>query len=552
MRAAATLVTVLIVSAVLFFVGINWGLPSHASDAYLLGFDNHNGYLEPLTKQVSAVDEEHGADVVESTEASDKIVPLNDTDPKRARILCRYRLYSEQPDEMITFRALSLMNPRDLDFDPRMYQYGGLWIYPVGAMIEAAGRFGFFKLGDREFYIQHPNDFAWFYVVARAYSAMWGLLGVSLVFALLYRLSPGLLLPGAGTLCFALMPVVIDLAHEAKPHLAGAVLVLLTILAAAHYLDRPSFRRACFLGIACGAASGMVLWGAVAFLAIAMLLVFAPDQFRYRLLDAAIAAGIGISVYAISNPYVIIHLCRQDGALWSNLSNTAAMYGGGPDLLNAAKLVVAGTGLPISIAGLAGLVLSKPWQTRKTSLIIAVVALAAAIVFFAKAGGKTGEYGRFALAPDVGLLIAGVVMIGRIRGKATLRITAATLLLAGTALYGLPYLNGFIKDGPGKFTTRLVVAQKLQMMLENRLEYPVLGIFADPAPYNVPPVDLVNWKVVRLTRDMSIQEAKAQTTVIVRPRETVSWWDFQDTPISWADKPFDVIYGTFAGSKSSP
>ena len=75
-----------------------------------------------------------GADVaVEGSIDRSRLIELNDTDEKRAQLVRRYRLYSDQPDEMITLMSLAQMHPGKLDFDPRLYQYGGLWIYPVGA-----------------------------------------------------------------------------------------------------------------------------------------------------------------------------------------------------------------------------------------------------------------------------------------------------------------------------------------------------------------------------------------------------------------------------------
>src|SRR5208282_5742476 len=72
----------------------------------------------------------------------------------RARILRRYRLYSYQPDEMISFRALGKMHPANLQFDPMLYQYGGLWIYPLGAIVKAASLVGFVTASsDPTFYL---------------------------------------------------------------------------------------------------------------------------------------------------------------------------------------------------------------------------------------------------------------------------------------------------------------------------------------------------------------------------------------------------------------
>jgi hypothetical protein len=165
---AAILLPLLCLAAFIFGTGINWGLPSRLGDPFLLGRDYHAMHLEALTSKTPEVDAAAGADVVAPEGKADEIVTLNGTDAERARILCRYRLYSDQPDEMITFRSLSQMKPASGDFDPRLYQYGGLWIYGVGALIEAGKVLGLLSIADRATYIGNPEMFGRFYIVARA------------------------------------------------------------------------------------------------------------------------------------------------------------------------------------------------------------------------------------------------------------------------------------------------------------------------------------------------------------------------------------------------
>jgi len=75
---------------------------------------------------------------------------------------------------MITLRALAQMHPGEMDFDPRLYQYGGLWIYPVGGIIKAAGYTDWLSVtSDRGRYLDHPDEFAKFYILMRGYSAFW-------------------------------------------------------------------------------------------------------------------------------------------------------------------------------------------------------------------------------------------------------------------------------------------------------------------------------------------------------------------------------------------
>ena len=97
-----------------------------------------------------------------------------------------------------------------------------------------------------------------FYLVARGYVVCWGLLGALTVWSIGRRLggsSAGLL---AGV-WFAFLPVVVCMSHEAKPHLPGAVLMLLAVLAAMRYVGSGRARDRWCLALACGAALGMLL-----------------------------------------------------------------------------------------------------------------------------------------------------------------------------------------------------------------------------------------------------------------------------------------------------
>ena len=67
---------------------------------------------------------------------------------------------------------------------------------------------------------------------------------------------------GAGVLAallFGLLPVVTCMAHEAKPHLPGAVLMLAACCFAMRALDLQRAREWAGVFVCCGAAVGMVL-----------------------------------------------------------------------------------------------------------------------------------------------------------------------------------------------------------------------------------------------------------------------------------------------------
>jgi len=290
-----------------FVLGINWGLPSRRADGYLFGDPSKAWSGKQIIDLAGGWDENanRGADVdLNPVTGRQQPVVLNATDARRAEIVRRYRLFSHQPDEMITFRALSQMRPAERKLDPRLYQYGGLWVYPVGAMLKAASVLKLVNVqSDLSYYLDHPEEFGRFYVVARVYSALWGVVGVWAVYRLVKRLTAATdmaaLAPYAGAACFAAMPVVVNMAHEAKPHLAGAVLVLLAVLAASDYVTTGRRRSWLAAGALCGAAFGMVLSALPVFAILPlMVLLRRGTSWRDRIVIAVTSVVIGVDVYS--------------------------------------------------------------------------------------------------------------------------------------------------------------------------------------------------------------------------------------------------------------
>ena len=96
-----------------------WGLPTSSRDDLLFGGEPP---WEPERYQAARALEARrtrgaGADTdLDPLDKGDRIVELTATEGGRAEILRRYRLFTRQPDEMITLMALQRMDPRGGDF----------------------------------------------------------------------------------------------------------------------------------------------------------------------------------------------------------------------------------------------------------------------------------------------------------------------------------------------------------------------------------------------------------------------------------------------------
>ncbi|MBI5865827.1 MAG: glycosyltransferase family 39 protein, partial [Planctomycetes bacterium] len=282
---------------------VPWGLPSARYDALL--FDGQAWPPEryqPTAAIARLSERDAGADTdMDPLAHRDEIIDLTVDDAARAQILTRYRLYSHQPDEMITFRALQRMKPRERDFDPRLFQYGGAFVYLVGTSLGAAAGLGLVTVtSNLGVYLTNPGLFAAFYIVARLVTLAFGAASLPLVFRIAAR-AGGRRAGWIALVLTAFAPVFICGSLEAKPHLPAVFFCLLTIDLALRRIGENGNRRALALGAAAGGACGMVLTGAAALttlVANGLLSRRTPRSTRHFGIAIAAAAG----VYGVTNP----------------------------------------------------------------------------------------------------------------------------------------------------------------------------------------------------------------------------------------------------------
>jgi hypothetical protein len=344
-------------AVITFFTGINWGLPTRGVDSFLFG--DRTPWTGALIMQLAGpwdAGGTRGADIaMHPITNRDRSIALNDTDAKRAEIVRRFRLYSNQPDEMITFRSLARMKPGKLDLDPRLYQYGGLWIYPIGALLKLGSLLHIITLRtDLAFYLDHPEAFGRFYLVARSYSALWGLLGVFAIFVVGREWTGKFFVGATAAAVYAAMPVVINAAHEAKPHLAGTVLTLLTVWAGLRFVRTGRPRWWIIAGIFAGAAMGMVLTGYAAFAVLPAMILLRPMSWKRRIALLIGTGMIGLFVFIATNPYLPYDFLFNRAAIKSNIGNYGTFYRPGVSfsaMSNTARLLIEGMSPALACVG---------------------------------------------------------------------------------------------------------------------------------------------------------------------------------------------------------
>jgi len=543
---------------------LNWGLPTSKYDPLLFGDDqpwtadryNAGEALQARRDRVGGADTD-----LDPITVTDRIVDLTEDEQARAAILLRYRLFSRQPDEVISFMALQSMNPRELDFDPRLYQYGGGYIYLIGVAVGLSSLLGLTTLtGDIGVYLTQPELFARFYIVARLVTLLFG--AATLVATIrLTRRAAG---RSAGWIAFLLVaasPVFLSGVLEAKPHLPSVCLLLWATLSALEYQSKGRLRDALHMGWQAGYAFGLTFTGLAGALLWPLMFLARKDRAGRTLRHLALAGGLALGVYIVTNPYVAYNLLFNRAALAGNLDNSLAMYSLGqtPEgLTRVGQLLLESCGPGVLVGGLIAMIwLGLRWP-RPIVLAIAP-GLAMLLLCIAIGAGKPAEFARFLLLPAILFAVATAALAAAL---ASYRLGWGILVtvLALAVMRSPAYLHSFCVDARFQHESRHLAGQYLRAHAPSS---DVIGVVQVPAPYAIPPLDFAHRRIHLLpSNDVSPVECQdlPQWLVLTADDATVhrdAWWQphyqliryfaaepLQLSRITWANKPVFVYRRT--------
>lgn len=469
---------ILAVGLCLGLTGIQWGLPSQAR-VNLLGED-----LDAIRRQVLTEIHKPGSVAIAEPESGQTNL---------ARTYRRYFLYSHHPDEMLTLMSLAQMRPSKLDLNPHLFQYGGLFVYPIGCILFAANKLGAINLSPRmEAYLQEPGLFASLYVVGRLYGMTLGILTALLIFQFARQLADDVSAT-AGSLLFLSAPGVLVLGHEMKPHAGAALFVLLTIMSLFQVLAGRNRSWLWVAAVACGSAMAMVPTNAVFLLSLVAGCGCLRDlTLPGRLALAAKCLLMAVGVYLIFNPYVLIDFKTfldeaHHGSQWHTHGFRLTHWVG-----LAWSALVPAAGFPLLGFGIAGVLVAGRTYRQWTLLVLATLGVASLLLTYQLGIASTDpQSARFfvGFAPVLAVL-AGIGLHSIPRPA--WRMAATILVLAWSGLISTPILISFLRD-TGRESSLLAAGRWINANIPagSRIDAP-----PSPAPFKLPPFAFAQFQLV--------------------------------------------------------
>lgn len=392
---------------------------------------------------------------------------------------------SVNPDEKKAFIILSLMRPWRLKFEPLYAQYGGAFIYPLGAFLAAAHLVRAARLTpDLAYYLAHPAAMSRLYLLGRLFVLLFHLATLWMLYEL-GRMLSGRRTGTAAALFWALAPVAVVNSHVLKPHPVAAFWFVAAAYAMARAVEEGRWTDYLLCGLGAGVAAGGNLAVGYA-LGMPVLARLLRREGSWR--PALGGAAAGLAVLVAANPYLAFS--PKDFA-WELTVYAPTKFGF--SLPGAAAFargaLVEGLGLALASLAAAGVVRALFADGRRRAL--ALLILGGGLLVFCRFPQFAGEVSSLRLhyaAAALAVVLAADFLAAFPRPAAALLMAA---VLADTGLRGGVYLEN-LSRAAGKGDTRAAAADWIDAAVPDGA---TVGLLRYPEPAHTPPF---RWDRVKL------------------------------------------------------
>lgn len=444
--------------------------------------------------------------------------------------MLRFKLYSIDADEMMNIMALARIAPARGQFDPHFYQYGGAWLYPLGAWYAALNRLGMIHVGGGlAAMMAQPRRMDAVYFYGRLFVILATAVAGLLLFVALRDVTdrPSAL---AGMTLFLICPATICFSQTMKPHwyalvfVNAALLVLVRSFVRQRLMVQEELVLAASLGLAVGSALSFGSFAVFVWFAL-LFMVYrreAPWPALFRV------PAVALAVFAATNPYLIAdflaaqHEAEKTAAWFSPSLNVASLGDFGWSSL------LPGLGIPLTVV----LVVVCVRELARPTFLGARAFAAGVVISFVFVAALTANLSNWPINYRYISYVfpAAILLVFASRQRLSNWLIVAAIL--ATALEAFPLKLAYVDENDLAYGTRLRAAQWID---ENVLPgTAVCTATATPAPFSAPPFDFANYAIngpnceiiVRVERYEVDHRTPAGYSVVRRfkPRLSVDWF----------------------------
>ena len=404
--------------------------------------------------------------------------------------MVRFKLYTVDADEVDSIIALARIRPAELQFDPHYYQYGGAFLYPLGAYYYALSKLGVLSIGPLEQMLDNPNRIDRVWIAGRALVLLVAALsGLVLYFALAQFAPKHVAL--AGLVIYLFCPATIMFSQVLKPHWYALLFANVVVLIVVRALAKGQLTRVgeFGLGIALGLMVGSVLTYSLFAILVWGALVFHVWREQGRMVLLVRIPIIAIVTFVAVNPYFVLDWqgVQIERAAQVNWFTPALHLETVP--LFFVNTILPGFGLVLTMVFIAVFIrhLMRPAPMGVRLLGIAI--LIPIVVMAALTSSHSEWHSNFRYLPYV--LPSMIVFLSM--EPWPYRKIILTLTAAASIIQAIPMKLAYFDENSDAHSTRLSSAAWIDANVP--VDDPICLSTATLAPYSVPPFRFDRYKL---------------------------------------------------------
>lgn len=474
---------ILLLSFLLNFTGINWGVPSIIRNK--LYFENEleiKKSLEDVTKEKIAKSQTLYKDKLKGS----KFNPIR----------------SYGADESQFIQSLSNMNPKKFDFNPHYFWYGCLYFWFLGAFVGIAYLIGYVKLSyDLLFFYFHPEEMAKFYITGRMVSVVFALLTVLFVFLIakkIYGEKRGLI----SALFLAITPFFVISNHYISPDVTEVFFIAVTFFISLKILESNANKWYILGGIFAGLA-GSAKYPGILIILIIPLSHFLKGEYKWKnILRCLFCKHVILSyVFALLSFIITSFYCFTS---YKEVIVCIQGVKGGGDIFSGIlyylRALYHGVGWPLLTTSFFGFFFS--FYKRKKGEMLMIFWIIISFLFFALSSKRLDKY-IFVIAPFLSIFAARALDIPF---NKHLKNTVLFLVLGATFLFTLGYIRIFVEEN-----VRTTAGKWIALNIPKGTK---IGLERDPYQFEIPPINQYKYNLCFAKNVAEIKKQNPQYFII--------------------------------------
>ncbi len=480
--------------------GINWGVPDSERISLVFGDQSIvEDLIDPMLQthqDIRDMQIYYGAPYSSDYNPDEKIsIVIKGKKKLISRELVNsmrsYLVRSYGADEQAVLASLSKMDPSHLDFNPHFFEYGGIYLYPLGALLKLCSMTGLIELkSNMAFYLRNPDKMGELYTVSRIFGAFTFVFATIIFYLLCLRISKDQNISLIVAILFSMTPGFVMWSHYLKPYSSGMLWVMCALYGIFRFFEERQLKWMVFSSIFSGFAFGSVLSYGYVFLTVILSIFFVTSDARNIFKNIVISGVCFVFSYLLTNPYVLLsfkEFANELSYIQSYWKNSTSF-----ENLKYFLTVSLRYGLGTGIWLIAAIFLIFSLFSMEKRCLLILISLLPAALYFGMTTGKWVHY-SFVIYPYIFLIILCVSL--KIGGKALIAILLPVLIF--TFIFSLAHVMLFcdknIRSVAGFWINKNIPTDSS------------IGLLEAPSPWRSPPFQFLKY-------DIKIGEPKSKSS----------------------------------------